>query len=285
MDNNSFMEKMSEDLQKKVEQAIKLLQSVGNNGKRTLEVSYSGGKDSDVILELAKMSGVNFRAIYKNTSIDPPGTIKHCMDMGVDIVRPKQTFFQLIEKKGFPNRHARFCCQLLKEYKILDYAVQGIRRSESKAREKRYKEPMVCRLYGKGEHCNVILPILEWTDSDVTEFIKIRHIKCAPVYYSGGMFNVKKRLGCMGCPMKSDNGRLADFKNYPNLVKGWCRAGKKFMDNHPDSKSHKKFGNVFRYFTYNVFFHSYQEFIEGTSGFFGNVDCKEFLENYFKIKF
>lgn len=278
------MDNMSEDLQKKVEQAIKLLRSVGNNGKRTLEVSYSGGKDSDVILELAKMSGVNFRAIYKNTTIDPPGTIKHCMDMGVEIVRPKQTFFQLIEKKGFPTRRARYCCEVMKEYKILDYAVQGIRKSESKAREKRYKEPMICRLYGKNEKCNVILPILEWTDSDVAEFIKIRQIQCAPVYYSGGVFNVKERLGCMGCPLQSDNG-LADFKKYPNLVKAWCRAGQKWMDNHPNVKSNKKFGNVYRLFTHNVFFHSYQDFIEGTSGFFGNVDCKEFLENYFNIKF
>lgn len=277
------MEKMSEDLQKKVEQAIKLLRSVGNNGKRTLEVSYSGGKDSDVILELAKMSGINFRAIYKNTTVDPPGTIKHCKDMGVEIIRPKQTFFQLIEKKGFPTRRARFCCEVMKEYKILDYAVQGIRRCESSARAKRYKEPMVCRLYGKGVHCNVILPILEWTDSNVAEFIKVHQIQCAPVYYSGGVFNVKKRLGCMGCPMQSDNG-LADFKEYPNLVKAWCRAGQKWMDNHPNVKANMKFGNVYRLFTYHVFFKSYQDFIEGTSGFFGNVDCKEFLENYFKIK-
>lgn len=275
---------MTEDLQKKVEQAIKLLRSVGNHDKRTLEVSYSGGKDSDVILELAKMSGVNFRAIYKNTTIDPPGTIKHCREMGAEIIRPKQTFFQLIEEKGFPTRRARFCCKVLKEYKILDYAVQGIRRCESTARAKRYKEPMICRLYGKGEHCNVILPILEWTDSDVAEFIQERHIQCAPVYYSGGVFDVKKRLGCMGCPMQSDNG-LADFKAHPNLVKAWCRAGKKWMDTHPNVKSHKNFGNVYRLFTHNVFFHSYQEFIEGTSGFFGNVDCKEFLENFFKIKF
>lgn len=278
------MEKMSEDLQKKVEQAIKLLRSVGNNGKRTLEVSYSGGKDSDVILELAKMSGINFRAIYKNTTIDPPGTIKHCMDKGVEIIRPKQTFFQLIEKKGFPTRRARFCCEVMKEYKILDFAVQGIRRCESKAREKRYKEPMICRLYGKKEHCNVILPILDWTDSNVAEFIKVRRIKCAPVYYSGEMFNVKKRLGCMGCPMQSDKG-LADFKAYPNLVKAWCRAGKIWMDTHRNVKTHKKFGDVYRLFTHNVFFNSYQDFIEGTSGFFGNVDCKEFLEYYFKIKF
>lgn len=281
---NSFMEKMSEDLQVKVKQAIKLLQSVGNNGKRTLEISYSGGKDSDVILELAKMSGVNFRAIYKNTTIDPPGTIKHCKDMGVEIVRPKQTFFQLIEKKGFPNRFKRYCCEAIKEYKILDYAVQGIRRCESKAREKQYHEPVICRLYGKKEHCNVILPILEWTDSDVAEFIKIRRIRCAPIYYTGGMFNVKQRLGCLGCPLQSDNG-LDDFLAHPNLVKAWCRAGKKWMETHPTAKSNKKFGNVYRLFTYHIFFHSYQEFIEGTTGFFGNVDCKEFLENYFNIKF
>lgn len=278
------MEKMSEDLQKKVEQAIKLLQSVGNHCKRTLEVCYSGGKDSDVILELAKMSGVNFRAIYKNTTIDPPGTIKHCMDKGVEIIRPKQTFFQLIEKKGFPTRFRRFCCESIKEYKILDYAVQGIRRSESIARAKRYKEPVICRLYGKKEHCNVILPILEWTDSDVAEFIKIRLVKCAPIYYTGGLFNVRQRLGCMGCPLQSDNG-LDDFKAYPNLVKAWCKAGKKWMETHPNVKANKKFGDVYRLFTYHVFFRSYQEFIDGTSGFFGDVNCKEFLENYFNIKF
>lgn len=37
-----------------------------------MELSYSGGKDSDVILELAKMSGIPFRPIYKKTTIDPP---------------------------------------------------------------------------------------------------------------------------------------------------------------------------------------------------------------------
>lgn len=173
-----------EDLPTKVAGAVKLLQSVGK--RHLLEVCYSGGKDSDVILELAKMAGINFRAIYRNTTIDPPGTIQHVKEMGVEIARPGMTFFQKVEHNGFPTRRARFCCTELKEYKILDYAVQGIRRSESTARAKRYKEPVICRLYGKGEHVNVILPILEWTDEDVEQFIRARHIRCAPVYYCGG---------------------------------------------------------------------------------------------------
>ena len=53
------------DLNRKIELAIKLLQSIPQDGP--IELSYSGGKDSDVILELAKMAGIPFEAIYKNT--------------------------------------------------------------------------------------------------------------------------------------------------------------------------------------------------------------------------
>ena len=93
------------DFDRKVAFAIKLLQSIPKM-ETPIEISYSGGKDSDVILELAKMADIRFEAIYKNTTVDPPGTIKHCRDMGVSILNPKMTFFQLIEKKGFPTRRA-----------------------------------------------------------------------------------------------------------------------------------------------------------------------------------
>ena len=62
---------MNEQLKKKVDFAVRLLQSIPND--EPIEISYSGGKDSDVILELAKMAGIKYRAIYKNTTIDPPG--------------------------------------------------------------------------------------------------------------------------------------------------------------------------------------------------------------------
>lgn len=175
---------MTEGLQKKVDRAIRLLQSIPQDGD--IEVSYSGGKDSDVILELAKMAGIPYRAIYKNTTIDPPGTIAHAREMGAEVVRPKKAFFQLISEIGFPDRVSRWCCSVLKEYKIYDRAIQGIRRSESRKRAERYKEPEMCRVYSAKEKVKVYLPILEWTDEDVAEFIKERNIKCHPLYYRGG---------------------------------------------------------------------------------------------------
>lgn len=175
-----------EPLEKKIERALWLLRTAAADSDEPIEVSYSGGKDSDVILELARMAGIKYRAIYKNTTIDTPGTIKHCIDNGVEIMRRK-TFGQIIREKGFPTFVRRFCCEELKEYKVLDRSVQGIRRSESTKRAKRYKEPTVCRLYGsKKNHVEVFLPILHWNDNDVVEFINQRGIKCHPLYYDCG---------------------------------------------------------------------------------------------------
>ena len=197
------------ELSKKVSDAIKIMQMY--KGDDPIELSYSGGKDSDVILALAKEAGIPFRAIYKNTTIDPPYTIKHCKDNGVEVLAPKESFFSIIRRKGFPTRRARFCCEVLKEYKVLDNAIQGIRRCESTARNKRYKEPIICRMYNKKDHVNVFLPILDWSDKDVADFINAHQIKCHPLYYQNGAFDVRRRLGCIGCPMASDNG-LAGFE-------------------------------------------------------------------------
>ena len=145
---------------KKVARSIRLLQSIPTE-EGPIEVSYSGGKDSDVILELAKMAGIPFRAIYKNTTIDPPGTIKHCKAKDIEILQPKLSFMQIVAKKGVPTRRARFCCSELKEYKVLDRAIQGIRRCESRARKERYKEPEICRVYDKNNKVKVYLPILD----------------------------------------------------------------------------------------------------------------------------
>lgn len=273
---------MTDELQKKVDRAIRILRSIKAD---EIELSYSGGKDSDVILELTKMAGIRYRAIYKNTTIDPPYTISHCKSKGVEIVRPEISFFNLIRKKGFPTRRARFCCQRLKEYKILDNSIQGIRRSESVKRTKRYKEPIICRFYGsKNNRVSVALPILDWTKRDVEEFVKERSIQCHPVYYKNGKFDVEERLGCIGCPLASDNG-LADFKKYPNIVKAWLKSGLDWWNKHPNTATRKRFNDIYELFVHNVFFNSYEDFkLSVDGGYLGRMDCKKFLEDYFSIK-
>lgn len=284
---------MTHELQKKVDQAITLIQSAGRiaaeNGQ-PLEICYSGGKDSDVILELARMSSINYRAIYKNTTIDPPGTIKHAREMGVEIMQPAMNFRQLIEKRGMPNRWRRFCCSVLKEYKVLDYAVIGVRRDESRARSERYHEPEVCRVYNKKKGIKVrqYLPILEWTQQDVAEFLTERGVKCHPLYYDEqGRLHPNRRLGCMCCPLQSRKKRIESFKEHPQMLRFYIKGGQTYLDNHPNSKINKLFnGNVYDWLTAQIFCNGEQQFREqfGTTMFDQSIDTKQFLEQQFNIE-
>jgi len=280
---NLFETLDDKSLDDKIKDSIKLL---NNFNDIVVEVAFSGGKDSEVILELCKMAQLNYRAMYKNTTIDPPGTIAHCLSKGVEIIKPKMTMFQIIEKKGFPTRRARFCCEILKEYKILDNCVLGIRRSESTSRRKRYQEPIICRNYrSKKNHVTQILPILNWTNENVADFIKIRNIKCHKLYYNeNGAFNISKRLGCLGCPLKADKG-LRDFLENPKFLKLWIKAGEKYWSSRSESSNlKKKFNNIYEVFVHNIFFNSYQDFANSRDGMFENINYKLFIENFFKVK-
>ena len=280
---------MNKELEKKVEQAIKLLQVCYKAAGEPLQVAYSGGKDSDVILELAKMSGIKYRAIYKNTTIDPPGTIKHVMENGVEIRRPKESFFALMKKNGYPNRTMRFCCRILKEYKILDNCVMGIRKCESVKRSKIYTEPTECRIYGsKKNHVNAIYPILDWSDYDELKFIKERGIKLHPLYYrEDGSIDITKRLGCLCCPLVYYKKRLQQFKQYPGMVKAYLHCGNEFLESHPQSSTAKRFSDVYEFFVANVFFKDYKDFVKAKLGwdmFDNKPDYKKLIKEYFKIE-
>lgn len=276
----------NETLEKKIDSAITLLQSIPAD-KDPIEICYSGGKDSDVILELAKMAGIKYRAIYKNTTIDPPGTIKHCRDKGVEIFAPKISFFELVKKKGCPTRRARFCCEYLKEYKVLDRAIQGIRRCESVKRAKNYHEPEICRIYSKNNVSQIYLPILDWTNTDIAQFITMNDIKCHPLYYDDlGSFHVDRRLGCIGCPLKSDRGKN-DYKKYPKMLKQLIKNTQIWLDSpHPRSTSEKTFGNAYNLIFHNLFFCDYDKYkLAVTGGIFPEnaINAKTFLEEFFEI--
>lgn len=280
---------MTENLNKKIQQAIKLLQSIPPHNDEPIEIAYSGGKDSDVILELARMSKINFKAIYKCTTIDPPGTIKHCKDNGVQIVRPKQNFFKLVEDNGMPNRFMRFCCRILKEYPILYNSVIGVRKCESRARNARYNEPVVCRIYNKKEsgRTQQILPILDWSDEEELEFIKERGIKLHPLYYrNDGTIDITQRLGCMCCPLQSSKKRLEDFRKHPRMLRQYIRSAAKYFKNHPNSSVHKWANSVYEWVFAEIMCSKHSEFMDVYKNGLIEYDkqyYKETLEKYFNV--
>lgn len=275
---------MRPELQKKIDRAIKLLRIMSDGyDNKPIEVAYSGGKDSDVILQLTREAGIPYRAIYKNTTIDPAGTIQHVKEMGVEIMRPKKTFFQLIEERGFPSRFVRYCCSELKEYKVLDKVIIGIRKEESTKRSKLYKEPTMCRIYRNGVHVEQILPILDWTLQDVQEFIEDRHIKLAPVYYrEDGTVDYTRRLGCMCCPLASQSHRIEEMKANPKIVRQYILRGKIWWAA-KHRKAHDMSEDIYEHFAHSTFGEGYSSQCLNKEALF-KTDYKKALEDFFGIE-
>lgn len=281
---------MTELMRRRIESATKIILAAAKTAEahgQVLGVMYSGGKDSDVILELTKMTGVKYRAVHLCTTCDHPGSLKHVRDMGVEIDMPKLTFAQILQKKGIPSRYMRFCCEIIKERKIqgMDYALLGIRAQESAKRKARYTEPEQCRVYNSKEKVIQYFPILDWSIVDVERFIELRNLKLAPVYYDeDGVFHWERRLGCMCCPMASRKQRIAEFKKYPNMVKLYCKNGGIWFNSHPNSSLHDRYNDIYELFTRTLFYDTNAQFEEAKLTTFANTNFKEYLEEYFNVK-
>ena len=110
--------------------------------------TYSGGKDSDVLLELFLRSGVDFEVHNSHTTADAPETVYHIRkkfkqleEKGIKctIQYPKMSMWTLIpHKKMPPTRLARYCCAYLKETALPNRMIAtGVRWDESNARKER----------------------------------------------------------------------------------------------------------------------------------------------------
>lgn len=182
-------------------------------------LAFSGGKDSVVLLDLAKRAGVKFDAHYNLTTVDPPELVWFIRRQHPEVIieKPKMSMWQLIvANKVPPTRLMRYCCKELKERGGSGrLTLTGIRWSESTSRSKR-------RMI---EHCrtdhtkNFLHPIIDWNESDVWGYIRQFNIPYCTLYDFG-----IKRLGCIGCPMKNQQDRQNEFVKYPLYQTAYLRA-------------------------------------------------------------
>lgn len=107
-------------------------------------------------------------------------------------------------------------------------------------------------------------------------------------YDENGDLHVERRLGCIGCPLKSRKQRLADLQQYPSIVRAYARALRKYRQTH-DTVNSRLFQNEYEQLVRDLFFDTNDDYERAVNGgMFGDterVDCKKFLENYFNIKF
>lgn len=214
-------------------------------------VAYSGGKDSDVVMDLVKRSGVKYDAHFSVTSVEAPETIYYIRREHPEVIWefPKyadgkiKTMWNLIPKKKMPpTRLARYCCAELKECNgIGRVTITGVRWAESVNRKKNRHLVDIgatkagAIIYNNDndeakrmvEHCyrtrkTLVNPIIDWSDDDVWEYIKTRKLKYNPLYDNG-----VRRVGCIGCPMNTR--RAEEMEKYPKIKELYLRAFSKML--------------------------------------------------------
>lgn len=72
-------------------------------GEENCEVSFSGGKDSTVLMDIARKMYPNIKAVFVNTGLEYPEIQSFVKSFdNVDIIRPKMRFDEVIKKYGYP---------------------------------------------------------------------------------------------------------------------------------------------------------------------------------------
>lgn len=211
-------------------------------------VGFSGGKDSQVLLDLVKRAGVPHKAYYSVTTNDPPENLYFIRNHypEVTFVHHHPNLYSLIAKKGLPTIHHRWCCKLFKEGEGAGNVVlTGVRREES---AKRANYPTIDVRSRRKEHTDrttpytidnltethhdcikgqdkiMIYPLADWTSTDIWVYIAENKLPVNPCYKLSG------RVGCMFCPYSSEE-QITHYENTHPLFHQLLLANlQKFLD-------------------------------------------------------
>jgi len=195
--------------------AIKFISVMAEKVPKPVVLSFSGGKDSAVCLDLAAEALGDFEVLFNDTGIELPETVKNVEELvekaGFKLVEAdaREAFWKTAELFGPPARDYRWCCKICKLIPIARVvksrwpdgalSIVGQRAFESLERaasQKVWRNVWIPTLLS-------ISPIQEWSALAVWLHIFDKGIKVNELYFHG--FD---RIGCFMCPAS----RLSEFK-------------------------------------------------------------------------
>lgn len=104
MDTNELKLLQNYPLELKVEKTkLRIIEWVSYYGEENVYVSFSGGKDSTVLLDIVRSMYPNIPAVFINTGLEYPEVYKFVKTIdNVIILKPEMTYKQVIETYGYP---------------------------------------------------------------------------------------------------------------------------------------------------------------------------------------
>ncbi len=196
------------DLELKVEKSRRIIRRALERfrGKRPV-VSYSGGKDSLVVLDLVDDVCRDYSILFNDTLLELPDTYVNVFDVcsryrgDLNIARARTSFYNIVRTLLLPSRDFRYCCKMLKLAPISltlrkiaptgSISFTGQRKYESSLRA---RLPIVSRSRWVANTI-VVAPIDDWTSLHVWLYIWSRDLPYNRAYTLG--FD---RIGCWICP-------------------------------------------------------------------------------------
>jgi phosphoadenosine phosphosulfate reductase len=215
-------------------------------------VAFSGGKDSCVLLDLAKkaLPKCSFVVVFGDTGMEFPDTYEvikktkqQCAEEEIPFyiakshLNPKESW----ELFGPPSRVLRWCCsvhkstpQTLKLREVagkndfigLDFV--GVRAQESVARSTYTYENFGAKQKGQFSHNS----ILEWTSAEIWLYVYANNLLINETYKKGNA-----RAGCLFCPMSGSTSDYLRRSSYPAQIDSYIDLVKNTYDGDKRKKS------------------------------------------------
>ncbi len=204
------------------------LREVLESSKLPITVSFSGGKDSLVVMDLLSSVTKDFTAIFIDTGLEHPQTRDYvrrfAAQKGVRLLTAHagDAFDDNFQAFGPPAKDFRWCCKVCKLAPVTSLiserfpegtmTVEGNRRLESFSRghtELTEENPFV-----PGQ--TIVNPIRDWTGLDVWLYIVMRDLRYNPLYDED-----IERVGCWMCPSSLASECAEISRLSPDLAKGW----------------------------------------------------------------
>lgn len=197
--------------------------------------SFSGGKDSQVVLDLCTRAipPTDFEVIYSDTGYELPPSLALYKDVAAHYkhkfpslrfltARNHESVLNYWDKIGTPSDNHRWCCSVMKTAplyrKLMEgtnkkqkfLAFEGVRAEESVNRSEYNR-------IGKGVKHRFVVnarPILNWSTTEVFLYLFEHRLHINSAYRVG-----KPRVGCILCPFGSPWDDMIVNNCYPNNLK------------------------------------------------------------------